>query len=90
MDGETSSIDGGVIRGCHPRMEKPYPWMTYTDEDDRNGRSQYVLVNCRGCNRFSTHATNSKSGCTLLPTTYSMNHKKAISSKQIFSKNSSS
>ena len=27
MDGETSSLDESVIRGCHP-------WMTSTDEDD--------------------------------------------------------
>ena len=35
MDGDTSSLDESVIGGCHPWMEKPHPWMTSTDEDDR-------------------------------------------------------
>ena len=35
MDGGTSFMDESVLRGCHPWMEKPHPWMTSTDEDDR-------------------------------------------------------
>ena len=35
MDGGTSSMDESVIGGCHPWMEKPHPWITSTDEDDR-------------------------------------------------------
>ena len=35
MDGGTSSVDESDIRGCHPWMEKPHPWMTSIDEDDR-------------------------------------------------------
>ena len=50
MDGETSSMDESVILdvihgwrnvigGCHPWMEKPHLWMTYTNADDGQGRS---------------------------------------------------
>ena len=35
MDEQISSMDGSVIGGCHPWMEKPHPWMTFMDEDDR-------------------------------------------------------
>ena len=32
---EVASMDESVIGGCHPWMEKPHPWMTSTDGDDR-------------------------------------------------------
>ena len=32
---EVASMDGSGIHGYHPWMEKPHPWMTSTDEDDR-------------------------------------------------------
>ena len=35
IDGGTSPMDESVISGSHPWMEKPHPWMTSTDEDDR-------------------------------------------------------
>ena len=36
MDGSgIHAMDGRVIGGCHPWMEKPHPWMPFMDEDDR-------------------------------------------------------
>ena len=50
MDGEMSSMDGSVIRGCHPWMTLPsvdaihgcHPWMKTTD--DGHGRSISCLL----------------------------------------------